>query len=57
MEKVVDWINQNAVNELETLFIEGIGSDENLPDLMKEVWDKDTQDRSQFYRDQFTNKG
>lgn len=57
MERVVNWINQNAVNELETLFIEGIDSDENLPDLMKEVWNKDTQDRSQFYRDQFTNEG
>ncbi len=57
MEQVVNWINQNAVNDLETLFIEGFDSDENLPDLMKEVWNKDTQDRSQFYRDQFTNKG
>ena len=35
MEKVVNWINQNAVNELETLLSEGIGSDENLPDLIK----------------------
>ena len=57
MEKVVNWINQNAVNELETLFVEGIDNDENLPDFMKEVWNKDTQDRSQFCRDQFSKKG
>ncbi|XP_065067940.1 uncharacterized protein LOC135693398 [Rhopilema esculentum] len=31
--------------------------DENLPKLIKEVWDKDTEDRSQFHRDQFVNKG
>ena len=52
MKKVVNWINQNAVNELE-----GIDNDENLPDFTNEVWNKDTQDRSQFYRDQFSKKG
>ena len=57
MEIVVNWINQNAGNELETVFNEGADRDENLPKLIKEVWDKDTEDRSQFYRDQFINKG
>ena len=57
MEKVVGWINKNAVNELETLMLEGLDSDAELPDIVRESWNKDTLDRGQFYRDQFNNQG
>ncbi len=56
MEKDISWINQNAVDELETLMHEGFGSDEELPDIVRESWKKDTLDRGQFYRDQLKNQ-
>ncbi len=57
MENVVAWINKNAGNELEALLQEGLACDTELPDIVRESWNKDTLDRGQFYRDQFNNQG
>ena len=54
MEQIVRWINKNAVNDMETLLVDGDG---DISDIMRETWNKDTMDRGQFYRDQFCNKG
>ena len=54
MEQIVRWINKNAVNDMETLLVDGDGG---ISDIMRETWNKDTMDRGKFYRDQFCNKG
>ena len=58
MERVVSWINKNAINELETIFCEELGKDSSdVSDVLRDTWIKDTEDRSQFYKDQFKNYG
>ena len=57
MEKVVNWINKNAKNELETSLLESLDKDPEMYGVLQESWLKDTEDRKQFYRDQFTNQG
>ena len=58
MEKVVSLINKNAINELETIFCEEHGKDSSdVSDVLRDTWVKDTEDRSQFYKDQFRNHG
>ena len=55
MESVVAWINRNAVNDLESLLAECENQD--ISDAVRNKWYKDTEDRAQFYRDQFCNQG
>ncbi len=58
MERVVSWINKNAINELETMFCEELGKDSSdVSNVLRDTWVKDTEDRSQFYKDQFRNHG
>eukprot|EP00794_Sanderia_malayensis_P014565 gene14565-16067_t len=53
MEKVVEWINRNAVNDLETLLCSNtLENSPQLTDVVRENWNKDTIDRGQFYKDQ-----
>eukprot|EP00794_Sanderia_malayensis_P006654 gene6654-7400_t len=55
MEFIVQWINQNAVNDLESILAES--ENEGMADVVREKWLKDTEDRQTFYRDQFSNQG
>ena len=55
MEKIVDWISKNQVNTLETIFTESIDLDTEMPDYLREIWMKDTEDRKNFYKDQLEN--
>lgn len=35
--------------------LEGFAGDAELPDIVRQGWQKDKQDRGQFYRDQFNH--
>eukprot|EP00794_Sanderia_malayensis_P012446 gene12446-13732_t len=55
MKSVVEWINHNAVNDLETLLADCENQD--ISDAITKMWYKDTEDRGEFYRDQFYIQG
>ncbi len=55
MESIVQWINCNAVNDLESVLAES--ENQEMSDVVREKWLKDTEDRQKFYRDKFSNQG
>lgn len=57
MEKIVSWINKNAASKLENVLSAQPGADPDLAGLLRATWNKDTEDRGQFHRDQFINHG
>ena len=45
MEQIVDWINKNMVNTLETIFADGLDHGENIPNVLCDTWHKDAEDQ------------